>query len=115
MPSSPHTCYACHRLIDAHGEIHTSSIVNIDKNKGCVSDYKPFNNEELPFVQWLGGTILLSTEKEPANMANFKTLAEYLSQAIHSDNIIPNSPLYAWHTPLLDIHAALTVPLQPIR
>lgn len=112
MSSSPHTCYACHRLIDVHGEVHTSSIVRIDKNKGCVSDYKPFNNEELPFVQWLGGTILLSTEKEPVNMANIKTLAEYLNQTTNSDNIPQNSPLYAWHTPLLDIHTPLPASLQ---
>ena len=59
MSSSLHNNYACHRLIDEEGDIHGPSIVTIDKESGCVLSHSPFNNEELPFVQWLGGVIVI--------------------------------------------------------
>lgn len=66
MSSSCHSCYACHRLIDEHGTVHGPSIVSIDKESGHVLSHSPFNNEELPFVQWLGGTIIIKGEPPQA-------------------------------------------------
>ena len=66
MSSSNHSCYACHRLIDEQGTVHGPSIVSIDKGSGCVLSHSPFNNEELPFVQWLGGVIVIKGEPPQA-------------------------------------------------
>lgn len=66
MSSSNHSSYACHRLIDEQGIIHGPSIVRIDKENGHVLSHSPFNNEEVPFVQWLGGTIVIKDEPPQA-------------------------------------------------
>ena len=66
MVSSKYSSYACHRLIDEHGTLHGPSIVNIDKESKCVLSQLPFHNEELPFVQWLGGIIIIKGQPPQA-------------------------------------------------
>lgn len=101
------TNYACHRLIDERGGVHASSVIKLD-NEGHIVGIIPFNQEEQPFTQWLGGTILLTQEKLPP-LTQGECLEKYLRKAgNHPDTA---SPLYAWYTPLLDIATPLPSPL----
>ena len=66
MSSSAHSSYACHRLIDEQGTVHGPSIVCIGKDSGSVLSCSSFNNEEVPFVQWIGGIIVIKGEPPQA-------------------------------------------------
>lgn len=104
--------YACHRLIDEHGKVHPSSIVQVGKAEGRVHGHAPFNHEEQPFTQWLGGTILLTHEKRPP-LTQGTCLEDYLRETV-SRPLASSPPLYAWHTPLSDMSTPLSSPLTPL-
>lgn len=105
------TNYACHRLIDECGGMHASSIIKLD-DEGRIVGIIPFNQEEQPFTQWLGGTILLTQDRIPP-LTQGKSLEEHRCKAgNHPDT---TAPLYAWHTPLLDMDIPLSSPLTPLN
>lgn len=57
--------------------------------KGEVISYAPFD-EEVPFTQWIGGVILLTSTTKMELKKDFKsTLAELTT--------LPNHPIHAWH------------------
>ena len=49
-------------------------------------------------------------------LSNAHTLSEYIDN-IEANTSIPigDAPLYAWHTPLIDIHSPLSSPPQPLK
>ena len=111
MPSSKHTNYACHRLIDECGKVHASSVIALDEATGHVVAHSPFTNDEVPFTQWIGGTILLTHETK-APLTQGQCLNDYLHQGTKlPEKAAPSSsPLYAWHTPLVDTAVPLSYP-----
>lgn len=115
-PSEQTNNYACHRLIDEKDKIHAHSIIHVDKSQGVVIGHEPFPKEELPFTQWLGGTVILLSKAQLPLLSNAHTLSEYIDN-IEANTSIPigDAPLYAWHTPLIDIHSPLSSPPQPLK
>lgn len=101
------TRYACHRLIDVGGTVCGASVVSIDVH-GEVAGIEPFRHEELPFTQWLGGTILLAHETTPPLRVG-ETLESLRPKATADIGYSPAR--HAWHTLLVDTDVPLASPL----
>ena len=113
MTSLPtYTSYACHRLIDECGFLHSASVVRIDKLTHCVVGFTPFDYTESPFIQWVGGTIVLADTHQSPFLSGF-TLSQYIQQVSVSP-LPPDSKLIAWYTPLTDIHTPLPTPITKL-
>ena len=106
--------FACHQLIDEDGKLHTASIIRVCGDESHAQYECAFDYKERAFLIWLGGTIILSP-KEEVPVKQGETLEHYLEQ---TSTLVGKAesvrPVYAWHTPLLDITAPLQFPLRKI-
>lgn len=106
--------FACHQLIDEDGKLHTASIIRVCGDDSCAQYECAFDYKERAFLIWLGGTIILSP-KEEVPVKQGETLEHCLEQTRTKVKRTENlKPVYAWHTPLLDITAPLQFPLRKI-
>lgn len=80
--------FACHRVYSTTENLLHKAVVCIDE-KGEVISCAPFD-EEVPFTQWIGGVVLLTTTTQLELRADFKTTLAELT-------ILPNHPIHAWH------------------
>lgn len=111
-PSLAH--YACHRLIDEYGNLHSSSVVTLDKNTHFVVKYTPFDHTESPFIRWTGGIIILGQHPDTHPLYPGDTLSHYIQERATTPS--PHTTtLVAWHTPLTDITSPLPTPLVRIE
>lgn len=108
--------FACHRLVNVYGQMLGASVIVISSFDHTVGNVYPFGQEEEPFTQWLSGTILLSqAENQPLQQG--QCINDYLMRMKQDLTGVQHSSLsvYAWHTPILDLHTPLTSPLLLLK
>lgn len=104
---------ACNRLIDEKGNLHGVSVITIDRHTHKLLNFKLLQNEEYPFTEWIGGTIVLLSGKNCA-LPQHQTLRLYmahLSGLPRNYTDTGNEQPEAWHTSLTELDAPLPHPL----
>ena len=99
--------YACHRVYKVSGHYQSQSVVTITEN-GEFIDCRPLSHE-IPFTEWIGGIVMLSSDSELSLPIDFKILRQQNTKGNES------FPLYAWHISDFNFQEETTTPQSVIR
>lgn len=92
---------ACHCLVKLGSQENVAGpwVVSVDEQTGRVAGIAPFDGEELPFTQWLGGTIVISTLNDMELSAENLTLQGWIELLVAKEEEDVAEGGFAWHLP----------------